>query len=250
MLIFAAIYYYRQEKTKGLLFILSFFCIVYVFSSWWIWTFGVAYGQRPMIDFYPILLLGFVGLVDRIKTKYYLLLMLPLLPLNFIQTFQFHEGILNERTVDGKAYWGHFLQLKKDPERVKLSDSWKKMRFETTLKAETIDAKKPFSSAVELDSVSENAKLVVNCQLSGEYKKTDTELVLSDSTGSFYQVHYLKGSIYESPRTLQFSFDINQKLETPLKCYLMNVNKKYPLFIKKFEVAVYQKNKSNLKKEQ
>lgn len=239
MFVCAGIYFYRLQKIRGFIFIFSILGITYIFSCWWIWTFGMAFGQRPMIDFYPIILLGFVGFLNTLRVKRYVLLTLPFVVVNYIQTFQFHEGILNEKTVNGKEYWNHFLQLKKDPSRVDVSSAWKKVKSKSIRSSKVLNAKSSFSNRVELEDIPENALLVVTCKLSGEYKKTDTELILSNSTGTFYKVHYLKDDIYNDSREMQFSFDINQKFDSPLWCYFMNVNEKHPVLVEPFEVAVY-----------
>ena len=98
-----------------------------------------------------------------------------------------------------------------------------------------------FSKAIEIGILPKNTKVVINCLLSGENKKTETQLVLSDSTGSFYQVHYLMGDVYNAERELQYSFEINQKITTPLRCYFWNPNETYPVLLKQFEIFVYQK---------
>ena len=69
MLILAGLYFYRTQKIRGYIFFISILGITYIFSCWWIWTFGLAFGQRPMIDFYPIILLGFIGFLNTLKNE-------------------------------------------------------------------------------------------------------------------------------------------------------------------------------------
>ena len=241
MLILAGLYFYRTQKIRGYIFFISILGITYIFSCWWIWTFGLAFGQRPMIDFYPIILLGFIGFLNTLKTKAYFLLALPFVAVNCIQTYQFHEGILFRNTSNGKAYWSHFLKLKKDPPRVIVSNEWKKSSSNSDHSEAILNKNNPFSKAIEIGILPKNTKVVINCLLSGENKKTETQLVLSDSTGSFYQVHYLMGDVYNAERELQYSFEINQKITTPLRCYFWNPNETYPVLLKQFEIFVYQK---------
>lgn len=241
MLIGASIYFFRVEKIKGFIFTFSMLAVIYVFSSWWVWTFGLGFGQRPMIDFYPIILLGFVGFMNSFNSKYYFLLYLPFVALNCFQSYQFHETILDGDLKTKHDYWSHFLQLEKDPPQVVISKEWVKKQVKSSSQQATLDEKNPYSNALEIRKTSKDDKIVVVCRLSGEYKKTDTKLVVSDSLGTFYKVHYLKNTIYPSAQEMQFSFEIDQELESPVKCYFWNENPTDPVNVKQFKVIVYQK---------
>ena len=58
ILSFLGIYKMYQNKNEwGLPIILTLISTVYVFSSWWCWWFGGGFGMRPMIDYYPLLII-------------------------------------------------------------------------------------------------------------------------------------------------------------------------------------------------
>ena len=66
-------------------------------------------GQRPMIEFYPILILGFAGVIDSRSKTLIVLLCIPLLAVNVAQAYQMRHGIIvGGDTTNGK-HWRHFL---------------------------------------------------------------------------------------------------------------------------------------------
>ena len=80
---------FRESISLGLSFILPFSLIVYVLSSWWCWTYGAGFGQRPMIDFLPFIAIGvalFLNEFKRINFAYFIVL--PFCILSMIQSYQ------------------------------------------------------------------------------------------------------------------------------------------------------------------
>ena len=104
------------------------------------------------------------------------MLALPFVAVNCMQTYQFHEGILFRNTSNGKAYWSHFLKLKKDPPRVIVSNEWKKSSSNSDHSEAILNKNNPFSKAIEIGILPKNTKVVINCLLSGENKKTENSI--------------------------------------------------------------------------
>lgn len=93
--------------------IVTFSLLIYVFSSWWIWSYGGSIGSRPMIDFYPLFLV-FVAPILASKCnllKLSILLTIPVFAVVMItQTYQFQKGILRIDHMDKESYWKVFLK--------------------------------------------------------------------------------------------------------------------------------------------
>jgi hypothetical protein len=92
----------------------SFFLILtYVLSSWWSWFYGCSYGLRAYIDYYVIFFIPFALMLDRINTVARLIIIiitLPSIPMNIIQTYQYKEFILHWIDMDKEKYWKVFLK--------------------------------------------------------------------------------------------------------------------------------------------
>ncbi len=79
----------------------------YILSSWWCWWYGGSFGQRAMVDVYPLLILPlaaliqyFVQLVNILKNIAFAILVC-LVALNIIQTIQYKYNIID---YDGMTY--------------------------------------------------------------------------------------------------------------------------------------------------
>jgi hypothetical protein len=89
------------------------FAVVYISSSWWCWYYSDGYGQRPMVDFYPVFAIGMAALLDRSKQVprlALLTLILFLTVLNLFQTWQFSSGIISSDNMTSAKYRHVFLR--------------------------------------------------------------------------------------------------------------------------------------------
>lgn len=89
--------------------------LIYMLSSWWNWFFGDSFGMRAMIDFYPLLtVLMALGVSSLWKINggkvFMVVLLLLVIPLNLIQTYQYQRGILHPDSMDKEKYWHVFLK--------------------------------------------------------------------------------------------------------------------------------------------
>lgn len=90
---------------------------VYIIFSWWCWWYGGSYGQRPMIDSYPLLaipLCAFVKYVSEKKKMFQLAfysIFAFFIWLNIFQTFQFEYGSLHWEGMTKELYFKQFGRL-------------------------------------------------------------------------------------------------------------------------------------------
>lgn len=109
LLIFPGIIYWIKDKhywtaaSWGLFFLV----LTYVLASWWSWFYGCSFGLRAYIEFYPLLILPVVYLVDKsgVIIRAMILVVIALLAwLNLIQSYQYKEYILDWINMDQGKY--------------------------------------------------------------------------------------------------------------------------------------------------
>jgi hypothetical protein len=237
----AAYFYWKINPWKGIYFASMILFIAYVFSSWWMWTFGGGLGQRPMIDFYPILVFGFIGFLHVFsKSKILLLLLFPLILLNTVQAFQINKYILVGGQTTIEDYRKHFLQIKRDAPMVEIDTLW----IEVTrlrVEASELNQNQAFSEALNLDSVPDNAKIVLRAKVGGVHESTNLALIISNDDASFYHANYVGNFLYKKPRLMEFLIDSPANISGPLKVYFWNHDSGEQAMVEWLELVVYEK---------
>lgn len=71
LFILAGLICMRKTYSRWSLFFAIYFILIsYIFSSWWVWSYGCGYGSRPYVDFYTLFSLPFCFCIEYImKTK-------------------------------------------------------------------------------------------------------------------------------------------------------------------------------------
>jgi hypothetical protein len=104
----------RKNLFRGISFLVFFFILIWVISSWWYWTYAGAYGMRPLVEFIPVfaILLGelllSIGTILRWTSA--LVVFLPLTALLQFQLWQYKNGIIGWMDMTKEKYWKIFLQ--------------------------------------------------------------------------------------------------------------------------------------------
>jgi hypothetical protein len=105
--------FYTKRKFQALTWIGFFTLITFVLSSWWSWFYGMSFGNRAYIEFYPIFIIPFVIMLNEISVfKKMLIVSLAALciPLNLIQDFQYTHYILDGYEMNFEKYKRVFLK--------------------------------------------------------------------------------------------------------------------------------------------
>lgn len=95
---------------------------LYLVSSWWCWWYGGSFGQRSLIDVYPLLALPLAGFImqiqgfNKIKKQLLYAIMFFCLLLNIFQTVQYKYNIIDFDGMTVKEYVHVFGTL--DDERI------------------------------------------------------------------------------------------------------------------------------------
>lgn len=87
---------------------------IWVISSWWMWFYGGCYGHRATIDLYPYLTIGFAagfqfGL-GSFRPWFLRLLVVVLIPMQLVQTYQYVNNIILYDGMDSRKFWGVFMR--------------------------------------------------------------------------------------------------------------------------------------------
>jgi hypothetical protein len=237
----AAYFYWKINRWKGIYFMAMILFIAYVFSCWWMWTFGGGLGQRPMIDFYPILLLGFIGFLHRFpKSRWFSLVLIPLVLLNTVQAYQIDKYIL----VGGQSTWvdykSHFLQIKCDAPKVEVDALWSEVSRIRIEDISELNQNAAFSSSLSIDSLPQNAKLLLRTKVGGVHESSNLALIVSNEDASFYHAQYVGNYLYRKPREMSFLLDVPMGAAAPLKVYFWNHDSGERAVVEWIEVVVYE----------
>ncbi|MCY7410531.1 MAG: hypothetical protein LH473_09675 [Chitinophagales bacterium] len=91
---------------------------IYFTASWWCWNYGDSFGMRPMIDFYPLIALLIAALFSSVKKNAFKTLlsavMILLVSVSCIQTYQYYKKILQHYSMDAEKYKFIFLKTSDD----------------------------------------------------------------------------------------------------------------------------------------
>lgn len=83
---------------------------LYLISSWWCWWYGGSFGQRSLIDIYPLLALPLAAFIlqmqdfNKVKKQLIYSIMILFLVLNIFQTFQYKYNIIDFDGMTAKEY--------------------------------------------------------------------------------------------------------------------------------------------------
>ena len=90
---------------------------VYITLSWWCWWYGGTFGQRPMIEVYPLLALPLCALIEQwhgvMRPARWAGIALGgfLILLNVFQTYQYELGLLHYDSMTRELYLEQFGRL-------------------------------------------------------------------------------------------------------------------------------------------
>jgi hypothetical protein len=234
-------FFFKNSKFKGIYFFGSILFIAYIFSCWWMWTFGMGLGQRPMIDFYPIFVNGFAGFLHVFpRNKLILFVSLPLISINLVHAHQINKFILVGGSTTWSEYQQNILRLKRQAPMVDIQDTYILHSSKGYLKKIfVLNSENHFSPALEFDDIPAHSMLVVNTTIGGKHEDRDLCLVIASSDGSYYKAAYFGTYLYKKPRTMSFAFEIGKNGIADVKIYFWNNGSKSTTKVTSFEVLVY-----------
>lgn len=136
----AGLFFNKKEGRFSSGYILLFLLLyVYVCFSWWCWWYGGSFGQRAMIDVYPLLTPGLARLFKTSSEKSKVVFRavaaatVLLVLLNLFQTMQAKYNIIHYDSMTREAYMDALFRTTKNPDREKFL---KHPDYEKALKGE------------------------------------------------------------------------------------------------------------------
>lgn len=91
--------------------------ITYVFSSWWMWYYGGSFSSRVYVEYIPLFMILLGISLERIKLKllknFYVSLVLLLVIVCQIQTFQYRYFHIHWSEMTKEKYWDVFMRVDK-----------------------------------------------------------------------------------------------------------------------------------------
>jgi hypothetical protein len=113
---------YKQGKFQFYTLIIFLIIMLYVLSAWWSWWYGGSFSSRVSIEYYIVLALlisySYRFLKSKIGRNVYSFLIIGLLLVCQIQTYQYRYYNIHWEKMDKEHYWRVFLrldQLKENP---------------------------------------------------------------------------------------------------------------------------------------
>lgn len=104
----------RENLFRFVSFLLFFIVFVWIISSWWAWTYSGALGMRPFIEYYVYFAMLAAILFRQLSVKksawLSVLVLLPLVLLVQVQTWQFRFGVIAWDSMTSEKYWRVFLR--------------------------------------------------------------------------------------------------------------------------------------------
>ena len=120
LLIVPGIWFYRMREGvfSAISWILTSGIYFWVIASWWYWAYGGSYGMRPVIDFFPFLVLPIAALAEVAYRKYFNFRVLWLIVLlgvflNLLQVWQYVQSILPYEGMNRARYSHIFLETQR-----------------------------------------------------------------------------------------------------------------------------------------
>ncbi len=204
-----------KEKRKSSIALTVFLPIItYVLSCWWRWPYAGTFGFRPMIDFYPVLILPAAAFISAISLHkifriIFTLLFVFYIWLNFFQQFQFENSILHYSDMTPKAYVAIFGKSHVPPDFYSLLDP---LDVEMALTGRPLRNKK-FES---LGCVTLNREIIKIKSCAGKYLSVDSD-------PNFFLIN-ARSSVNKTGKFNLLMFDKNRcALEAWNVCYLFTL---------------------------
>jgi hypothetical protein len=232
---------FKQSLKLGFSFLIPFFIITYVLSSWWCWTYGSGMGQRAMIDFYPFIIIAILFMTkhNSFKINTFLFLSIPFIGLNILQSYQIQKSIYRGGETTSYNYWKYFLEWKTIPPSVIIKENWKLIEKKEQKGIQKTDKLNHFSQAIESDTLNHIRKIVVDVEIGAKHGDLNLNLIVSDEEGEYYKSFNFGDFIYTEPRKMSICFDVPNFNNKVYKTYIWNSDTESESVIKKMSVRYY-----------
>lgn len=112
--LFGMLFFWERQKFAFFTLLFFFIIVFYFLSSWWCWYYGPSFGQRVMVEFYPIFALLLALLLEKPKSLFIktviLIIAIMLMTFNLIQAYQYQKQIISSWDMNFNKYKYTFLR--------------------------------------------------------------------------------------------------------------------------------------------
>jgi hypothetical protein len=225
--------------------VLPILLIAYIFSCWWIWTFGMGFGQRPMIEFLPFILIAFAFLFQGIKRKIsFAFVLIPFVGLSLLQGYQFGNFIHFGGQTTFEDYTSRFFQLKVDGPRVKLGNEYRLIKKTENLIESEISETNIYSSNCVLFVSKETQQIKVSAEVLSNSDNPKFDLVLCNKDASYFQSFQLPKEHLSSDYSLfEYGIETKGEVSDTLILYVLNADKKGKGKVKNLKIELFSKKR-------
>ncbi len=243
---------FLKLRQRLVCFLFAFLLLIYVLSSWWVWSYGGSLGARPMIDYYPVFLV-FIAPILASKfnwLKRFLLISIPVFAVVMItQTFQYQKSILRFDYMDKESYWKVF--MKTDPKYVFYL--WKKeLGFKACIKQSDWEKRKIMPKdrwyvldTLEVDLSKENfihgGQILFNTTILDQGESLEIRILNENDSLLFNHYNTLLHTINEkrNKNMADYRFFIDKKLPRKVKCVFVILTKTQKLTIDSMKIRFF-----------
>ncbi len=106
---------WRARKFETLSFLGFFLLITYVLSSWWMWYYGGSFSSRVYVEFLPVFMILLALSLQELRIRWAkiasLTIIVLLIGLCQVQTFQYRYGEIHWSEMTKDQYWNVFLRI-------------------------------------------------------------------------------------------------------------------------------------------
>lgn len=99
---------FKSNQKLGIMITLFLVANIYLLSSWSCWYYAGSFGQRGMIESYPLLLIPIGLFIEPFHKRWSLVLIFILTYLNLFQSWQHRKGIIHPSNTTISYYWRVF----------------------------------------------------------------------------------------------------------------------------------------------
>lgn len=244
-LIFILIRFKKETQKIVLSTILPILLITYIFSCWWIWTFGMGFGQRPMIEFLPFILIAFTFLFQTIKRKIsFAIVFIPFIGLSVLQGYQFGNFIHFGGQTTVEDYSSRFFQLKVDGPRFTIGKDLSLIkRIQNNIESE-ISESNIYSTNCVLFVSKKSQQIKVSAEVLSLSDNPKFDLVLCNKDASYFQSFQLPKEHLSSDYSLfEYGIEAKGEIEDSLILYVLNANKKGKGKVRNLKIELFSKKR-------
>ncbi len=111
---FGLVFFWRENRFRFWSWLVFFFSLVWVLSSWWCWWYGGSFSSRVMVEFLPMIILPLAlwlqSISSKVKRSGLIALLFVLTVFCQFQTYQYRFYLIHWEEMNKEMYWEVFLQ--------------------------------------------------------------------------------------------------------------------------------------------